>query len=89
MLEHYYGAQYDTFFIRSEREYQGGYTDVVFLERPPFKVNYQYVLELKYLKKEEKKELAKTQKIAKTQLLNYVNTDTEYTKPQKTYRLGQ
>lgn len=70
-------TQVDTFFIRSEREYQGGYTDVVFLERPPFKVEHQYVLELKYLKKEDEKNLTKVQQKAKEQIHHYVTTDAE------------
>jgi hypothetical protein len=55
--------QSDVYFIQSEPEINNRYPDILLLERNPFKVNYQYLLELKYCKKgrgrqgwEEKKE---------------------------------
>ena len=45
--------QTNIFFVKSEREYQGGYTDVLFLEHLPYKVKHQYIFELKYLKKKK------------------------------------
>jgi len=70
-------TQVDTYFVKSEREYKGGYTDVLFLQRPPFEIDYQYVFELKYLKKADSKNLATVQQLATTQLLAYVEGEEE------------
>ena len=70
-------TQSDTYFIKSEREHKGGYSDILFLERPPFDIEHQYVFELKYLKQADKKELPTVQKKAKKQLLGYVNGEPE------------
>ena len=70
-------VQTDTFFINSERESTGGYTDILFLEKPPFELDHQYVMELKYLKKKNRSQLAATQKKAKRQLLDYLKGDVE------------
>ena len=65
----------DSYYIKSEREVQNGYVDILFLERPPNEVNYQYIFELKYLKKEEEKQLEKVQKEASTQLKSYIQRE--------------
>ena len=70
-------TQVETYFITSERESKGGYTDLLFLERPPFKIANQYVFELKYLKKGEEKQLAKVQQQAKKQLSDYIIAEKE------------
>jgi len=70
-------TQVNTYFTKSEREYKGGYTDVVFLQRPPFEVDYQYVFELKYLKKTDSKQLKAVQQKAKKQVLDYVAGEEE------------
>jgi len=70
-------TQVNTYFTKSEREYKGGYTDVVFLQRPPFEVDYQYVFELKYLKKTNSKQLKAVQQKAKKQVLDYVAGEEE------------
>ena len=70
-------VQTDTFFIKSERESSGGYTDILFLEKPPFELEHQYIVELKYLKKKDSSQLATTEKKAKIQLLDYLKNDAE------------
>lgn len=69
--------QVDAFFVKSERGYQGGYTDILFLAQPSLGINFQYVLELKYMKKENEKTLSKVQEKAKKQLSDYVTNDAE------------
>lgn len=70
-------TQVDTYFVKSEREYQNGYADIVFLERLPVRVHHQFIMELKYLKQTESKQLSSVQKKAKTQLLNYIQAEEE------------
>lgn len=41
------------YFIQSEREMNRKYPDIMLLERSPFKVNHQHLIELKYSKKGE------------------------------------
>ena len=43
--------QSDVYFIQSEPEINNRYPDILLLERNPFKVNYQFLFELKYSKK--------------------------------------
>ncbi|MEZ4886653.1 MAG: AAA family ATPase [Chitinophagales bacterium] len=62
----------NTFFIESERETPAGYLDLSFLESPNIPIQHQYIFELKYLKKEDAKQLKAKQKEAKKQLLEYV-----------------
>ncbi|WP_020396007.1 AAA family ATPase [Thiolinea disciformis] len=45
--------QSSAYFIHSEREMNRRYPDILLLERSPFKVNYQHLIELKYSKKSE------------------------------------
>ena len=62
----------NVYFVSSEQPNQEGYTDIRFDQQPNFKVNSQYVFELKYLKKGTAKKRASTQEQAKNQLLNYL-----------------
>jgi len=62
----------NTFFMQSERETPAGYLDLSFLESPNIPIQHQYIFELKYLKKENAKQLKAKQKEAKKQLLEYV-----------------
>ncbi len=45
--------QSEIYFIRSEPEVNNRYPDVMLLERNPFKVNHQFLFELKYRKKKD------------------------------------
>ncbi len=72
--------QTDVYFVKSEREATGGYTDLLFLAQAPTPVNSQYIFELKYLKKEDSKQLSSSQQGAKKQLLDYVFNDPELKK---------
>lgn len=45
------------------------------MRRPPYEPSYQFVIELKYLKKEAAGEQEKVQKAAKEQLQQYLNND--------------
>ncbi|SDZ95116.1 PD-(D/E)XK nuclease superfamily protein [Thiothrix caldifontis] len=46
--------QVSFYFIQSEREMNHRYPDVLLLERSPFAVNHQHLIELKYAKKSDK-----------------------------------
>ncbi len=46
--------QSPAYFIQSERELNRHYPDILLLERSPYKVNYQHLIELKYVKKSGK-----------------------------------
>ncbi len=46
--------QSPAYFIQSEREMNRKYPDILLLERSPYKVNYQHLIELKYSKKGDK-----------------------------------
>jgi len=48
--------QSPAYFIKSEMEQNNKYPDIMLLERSPFKVNYQFLLELKYSKKGDKQQ---------------------------------
>jgi hypothetical protein len=78
MLVISYAMLAEIFFVQIERETSaGGYIDLEFgiqprnLHRPHF----QYVFEFKYLKKEQEKNLQKTQEEAENQLKKYLETD--------------
>jgi len=45
--------QSPAYFIHSEREMSRKYPDVLLLERSPYEVNYQHLIELKYAKKSD------------------------------------
>jgi chorismate synthase len=72
-----FAHQTGIFMILSERETnKSGYTDIAMLVRPNNPSEHaEFVFELKYLKKEEKKHLKKAQKEAKKQLQNYLEGD--------------
>ena len=67
--------QVKTYFVRSERETLEGYIDLVFTKHQPFRINHQFVFELKYLKKEEAKKLKTVEKKAAKQVSAYVQQD--------------
>lgn len=46
--------QSPAYFILSEREMDKKYPDILLLERSPYKVNFQHLIELKYCKKSDK-----------------------------------
>ncbi len=52
-----------------------GYVDILLLQRPPFHVNYQVVVELKYVKKTDEKQAAEIEKGAIKQLKEYLQYD--------------
>jgi hypothetical protein len=60
------------YFIKSEPEVEQKYPDIMFLYRPPFFPNYQFLIELKYLKKTQANKLQQTTKDAKNQLKDYL-----------------
>ncbi|MDW8347471.1 MAG: AAA family ATPase [Bacteroidia bacterium] len=63
--------------IRSEREIAGGgYVDIqLFRKSSNPNEHHEYVIELKYLKKEQEEQLNEVKEEAKKQLLNYYNQD--------------
>ncbi|MCF8307133.1 MAG: PD-(D/E)XK nuclease domain-containing protein, partial [Ignavibacteriales bacterium] len=60
------------YIIKSEAEVEGEYPDLMYLFRKPYKPNYQFLIELKYLKKGESKKLGKTMESAKEQVSRYL-----------------
>ncbi|OQY27441.1 MAG: hypothetical protein B6244_10745 [Candidatus Cloacimonetes bacterium 4572_55] len=62
------------YFIKSEYELGGGYVDLLLLTRPPVIPNYQFAIELKYMKKSEGNQLSKRKRAAITQLKGYLAT---------------
>ncbi|MCS7027337.1 MAG: ATP-binding protein [Bacteroidia bacterium] len=65
------------FDVRSEVElFGGGYPDVMLMRRPQRqREHHEYVIELKYLKKEEESRLDEVREEAKRQLLRYYQQD--------------
>ena len=63
------------YFIKSEPEVEQKYPDIMFLYRPPFAPNYQFLFELKYLKKSDSGQLKSTQQAAKNQVKGYLQFD--------------
>jgi len=59
------------YIIKSEAEVKGEYPDLMYLFRKPYKPNYQFLIELKYLKKTENRKLHKTMDLAKEQVKRY------------------
>jgi len=60
------------YYIKSEPEYEGKYPDILLLFREPFKPNYQFLIELKYLKKSEANQYEKVRKEGLKQVANYL-----------------
>ena len=52
-----------------------GYVDVLLVERPPFPVNYQFVIELKYVKKADASKAEEVKSAAIAQLKQYLHHD--------------
>jgi len=72
------------YYIQSELEAERGYLDIFLRERPPFEINYEWVLELKYLRKEElERELERVKLEGEKQLRSYM----EKIRPQARYPL--
>ena len=68
----------ETFHVDSERETPAGYLDLSFIERSNVPIDHQYLFELKYLKKEDAKQLKSKQKEAKKQLLEYIEDSSKF-----------
>jgi len=62
------------YYVKSEPEINQKYPDVMFLWRPPFFSKYQFIFEIKYLKKGESHLLENKKKEAKEQLQSYLNS---------------
>ena len=74
-------------YVVSESEWGNGYVDVLLLKRPNVATKYNFIIELKYVKKadankmvvsetgEKEKLTAKVEREAKTQIDNYLKTD--------------
>jgi len=62
----------NAYYIESEQELPDGFLDLSFTKHPAVKVNHEYLFELKYLKKEQAKQLKAKQATAKTQLTKYI-----------------
>ena len=61
------------YYVKSEPEINQTYPDVMFLWRPPYFPKYQFVFELKYLKKKDADKLEEVHEEAKIQLEGYMN----------------
>jgi len=74
-----YIFQAEFYYVRSEREVTNdGYLDIELLQHPANRGKpYQYVLELKYLKKMNAAKLEETMQSAKAQLKGYMEIDEE------------
>lgn len=62
------------YFIKSETEIQKKYPDIMLLYRKPILPNYQFIFELKYLKKSEADKLSTKVTEAKKQLRDYLQS---------------
>lgn len=62
------------YFIKSETEVQKRYPDIMLLYRKPIQPNYQFIIELKYLKKSELDQLDAKFAEAETQLQGYLQS---------------
>jgi hypothetical protein len=70
-----FALQAEMYYIPSERETPAGYIDLLFLAIPDKQMEYEYIFELKYLKKGSKKLLLEKKEEAKTQILGYIASD--------------
>ncbi len=61
------------YYIKSEPEIEQKYPDILLLARKPFKVNYQYMIELKYIKKSQHHKLEQVKADGLIQLNEYKN----------------
>ena len=72
------------YYIQSELEAERGYLDIFLRERPPFEIDYEWVLELKYVRKDELEgELERVKLEGEKQLRSYM----EKVRPQARYPL--
>jgi len=62
------------YYVKSEPEINQKYPDVMFLWRPPFFPKYQFIFEIKYLKKSEIHLLENKKSEAKEQLRGYLTS---------------
>ena len=74
-------------YVMSEPEWDTGYPDLLLLKRPNVETKYNFIIELKYIKqadrnkrvapkdKTSEKIFTKTQREARVQLSNYLQTD--------------
>ena len=60
------------FYIQSEMEAERGYIDIFLRETPQFQVDYEWVLELKYVRQEETRDLRKLTEEGMEQLRRYM-----------------
>jgi hypothetical protein len=63
------------YLIKSEPEFERGYADLLLTRRPPIEAPFQFLIELKYLKKEEADKLDDTCQDARLQIRRYLATD--------------
>jgi len=63
------------YFIKSEPEIESKYPDIMFLHRPPFYPKYQFLFEIKYLKKAGEKALNTATNKAIAQVDEYLELD--------------
>ncbi|MDX2301597.1 MAG: PD-(D/E)XK nuclease domain-containing protein, partial [Microscillaceae bacterium] len=72
-----YIIQTNTYYTPSERETPAGYIDLLFIAPTDKKTDYEYIFELKYLKKSDASEqkIIQAKQEAKTQILQYVQAD--------------
>ena len=68
------------YYVQSEMEAEKGYVDIFLRERQPFEVNYEWVLELKYLKKQDMDRLEELEATGEKQLREYMKKVTPQTK---------
>jgi hypothetical protein len=62
------------YYIKSEYEVQTGYPYIMFLYRKPFRPPYQFIFELKYIKKADKKKFDAVKAEAEKQMRNYLDS---------------
>jgi hypothetical protein len=59
------------YIIKSEAEVERDYPDLMYVYRKPYKPNYQFLLEVKYLKKEDETKLDSKMREAQNQVTRY------------------
>ncbi|MGK5092907.1 AAA family ATPase [Deltaproteobacteria bacterium TL4] len=67
--------QANVYFIKSEQEVDQRYPDILLLNRPPYFPNFQFVIEVKYLKKSQARKLSEVKQGAITQLQGYLQSE--------------
>jgi hypothetical protein len=70
-----YAMLMNVYYVKSEYEVERNYPDIMFLYRKPYKPPYQYVFELKYLKKAERSKLETVKLAALEQMSRYLKTE--------------